>query len=745
MATRIQPVPTPIEHVFDPTVTYKPKDVEPYDKGSTLSTQPQTAQEVWEQQKAHMYSGEPRQWKQEKLHAEKVLSKVKYAQDGRERILTTTKWPYSFNAQLSIEMDGKTYIGSGALVGPHHLLTCAHNVYNDQKKRWAQEINCYPALNDSYAPFGEAKAVKVYTFTDWTDRGDKHYDIALLILNHSIGKFTGWGGLLCTSDAELTQEKVNIVGYPGDKGMRQMWGMEHTLDKISPEEFEYSIDTCPGQSGSAIWIDKFGNPMILGVHTLGGDSANYGVRISEQKFSKIVEKISETFILAPAATVPFANAVSQNPGVQMQIPRMVPLVTTSASQPAADAPNTQVLAQMPEPFVKKAMHAHYNSDTEPYFSLMTRLKQWNDEILKLTKPVPLSASSSPQIIVSSEETPTITALSQRAQQKNHPAKVAEISQRIAARILERRLSHVTSAPSLNMKESLYFSTTPSLTFKGHSEEVKCLIELEDGTLASCSNDKTIKFWNHKGECIQTLQGHQSVVSIIELKDGTLASGFFDATIKLWNRKGEYIQTLQGEIGTVRPIIELKDGILASCGSWNSVIDLWNRKGERIQTLQGHTGTVRSLIEFKDGTLASGSDDKTIKFWNRKGECIQTLQGHTHWVSSLTELKDGTLASGSWDTTIKLWNRKGECIQTLEAMTGGIICSLIELKDGTLASSCGDGTIKLWNRKGGCVQTLQGHIKLTYSLVELKDGNLASCSEDKTIMLWDRIAYRGPQS
>ena len=111
------------------------------------------------------------------------------------------------------------------MVGPHHLLTCGHNVYDTKVKAWADEITVYPALNEAQAPFGFAKAIKAYTFSNWTERGERQYDIALLILDKSIGKETGWGGLLSEEDQELSKEEVNIYGYPGDKGFKQMWGM----------------------------------------------------------------------------------------------------------------------------------------------------------------------------------------------------------------------------------------------------------------------------------------------------------------------------------------------------------------------------------------------------------------------------------------------------------------------------------------------------------------------------------------
>ena len=57
-----------------------------------------------------------------------------------------------------------------------------------------------------------------------------------------------------------------------------------------------------------------------------------------------------------------------------------------------------------------------------------------------------------------------------------------------------------------------------------------------------------------------------------------------------------------------------------------------------KTLKGHKCTVRALVLLKNGDLASGSVDRTIKIWNTKeGTVKRTLTGHDGSVWSLLNL------------------------------------------------------------------------------------------------------------
>ena len=62
-------------------------------------------------------------------------------------------------------------------------------------------------------------------------------------------------------------------------------------------------------------------------------------------------------------------------------------------------------------------------------------------------------------------------------------------------------------------------------------------------------------------------------------------------------------------------------------------------------IKEHKYTIKCLIQLKNGILASCSDDETIKLFNIKEneyELIQTLNLHSNWVNKILELSNNYL-------------------------------------------------------------------------------------------------------
>ncbi|MEG4133744.1 AAA-like domain-containing protein, partial [Microcoleus sp. Pol14C2] len=215
----------------------------------------------------------------------------------------------------------------------------------------------------------------------------------------------------------------------------------------------------------------------------------------------------------------------------------------------------------------------------------------------------------------------------------------------------------------------------------HSKSVNSVAFSRDGkTLASASDDNTIKLWNLQTQTeIKTLTGHSNeVYSVVFSPDGkTLASASKDKTIKLWNLQTQTeIKTLTGHSNAVYSVAFSPDGLTLASASSDKTIKLWNLQTQtEIKTLTGHSNAVYSVAFSPDGlTLASASSDKTIKLWNLQTQTeIKTLTGHSSSVNSVAISPDGlTLASASDDNTIKLWNLQTQTeIKTLTGHSSSV--------------------------------------------------------------------------
>jgi WD40 repeat protein len=87
-----------------------------------------------------------------------------------------------------------------------------------------------------------------------------------------------------------------------------------------------------------------------------------------------------------------------------------------------------------------------------------------------------------------------------------------------------------------MKEFPDYEIACRKTLQGHSNWVRCVVQLSDGSICSGSGDNSLKIWNvSNGECLKTLQGHSgNVICVVQLSDGSICSGSNDNSLKIWN-------------------------------------------------------------------------------------------------------------------------------------------------------------------------------------------------------------------
>ena len=178
--------------------------------------------------------------------------------------------------------DGRQFTGSGTLIAPQVLLTAKH-VLHDVSPPPCQKANSVGT------PFSSIQVTPGADFSAATAKGrrpavpesqvatgarvrvDPNLDFGALILPQPFKSPNRFMMLQPRGDPN-TATLLTVAGYPCDKPSGTMWGHSGKipLGDVSPTHFFYTIDTCPGHSGSPIWLlGNNGIRLLLGVHTSG--------------------------------------------------------------------------------------------------------------------------------------------------------------------------------------------------------------------------------------------------------------------------------------------------------------------------------------------------------------------------------------------------------------------------------------------------------------------------------------------
>jgi WD40 repeat protein len=242
-----------------------------------------------------------------------------------------------------------------------------------------------------------------------------------------------------------------------------------------------------------------------------------------------------------------------------------------------------------------------------------------------------------------------------------------------------------------------------------------------------------------------LQGHESPVSVLKLLNNgyTLASGSNDHTIKLWNLKtNSCICTMNAHTDIIIYLDELPNERLIS-GSYDGMVKLWDLNTCDMIDVFTSGAFIYTLKRFENTQLAVAYSDSTFKIWDLdRGKYYFNINSENRIFCF--EATSKYLISGHFDGKIKVWNKTNwKVVKSIQENPIAVIgLKLLNLNETEYISSIDQfGVIKIWSLdKFNLVNTLYGFSNTLgfqiYYMERIDAKRLMSRSSYGLIRVWE---------
>lgn len=175
-----------------------------------------------------------------------------------------------------------------------------------------------------------------------------------------------------------------------------------------------------------------------------------------------------------------------------------------------------------------------------------------------------------------------------------------------------------------------FSKKVILTLEGHKTFITCLcVSASEEFIASCSDDKSLIFWNcESGKKLHEFPTQHTVNAISNSHNGRYVIFCLDTNLCMFylDKPSVIKKTITSNL--LSDIAHSPNGQFFVTGSYDNIVTIWKIKPlEIVFELKGHILPVSSVSYSPDGKkIVSGSFDHTVRIWDAEtGECLQILQ------------------------------------------------------------------------------------------------------------------------
>ncbi|MEJ7592758.1 MAG: c-type cytochrome domain-containing protein [Planctomycetaceae bacterium] len=252
---------------------------------------------------------------------------------------------------------------------------------------------------------------------------------------------------------------------------------------------------------------------------------------------------------------------------------------------------------------------------------------------------------------------------------------------------------------------------------GHTAATKAVMFLDEHTLASASDDQSLRLWDsNPGWILERTIGNMDDPNLVAHR--VTAVDFNADSSQLLIASG--IPSRRGEL----QVFNVADG------------------GRVLYLPQAHDDVIYAAMFSPDGKrIASGGADKYLRTFDiAASQQLRRFEGHTSYVLGIAWKRDGqVIATSGADNTIKVWDAEtGDQQRTIENFGRHVTSVQYIGETDNIISSCGDKLVRIHNASnGGLVRNLGDVTTWLHTIAVTPDSNVAAAGDASgNVYLWN---------